>query len=62
MVQYNKTFYSNLQISVVHYNLFVDAGNTYLRGKLSTVDVLIKVACFVKKVYDIFNIKFVNLI
>ncbi len=35
----------------------VNPGNTNLRGKLSTVDLLIKVACFVTKVNDIFNIK-----
>jgi hypothetical protein len=33
------------------------AGNTNRRGKLNTIDLLIKVACFVKKVYDIFNVK-----
>jgi hypothetical protein len=60
VVQYNKTFYSNLYISVVHYKLTKDVGNTYLRGKLSTVDVLFKVACFVKKVY-IFKIKLADL-
>jgi hypothetical protein len=33
------------------------AGNTNWGGRLSTVDQLIKVACFVKKVNNIFNIK-----
>jgi hypothetical protein len=32
-------------------------GKTYRRGRLSTVDLLIKVACFVKKENNIFNIK-----
>jgi hypothetical protein len=33
------------------------SGNTNCRGRLSTVDLLIKVGCFVKKVNNIFNIK-----
>jgi hypothetical protein len=32
-------------------------GNTNIRGRLSTVDLLIIVACFVTKVNNIFNIK-----
>jgi hypothetical protein len=28
-------------------------GNTYWRGRLSTVDLLIKVACFVKKINNV---------
>ncbi len=32
-------------------------GNTNYGGRLSTVDLLIKVACFVKKENNIFNIK-----
>ncbi len=35
----------------------VGTGNTNYRGRLSTTDLLIKVACFVKKVNDIFNVK-----
>jgi hypothetical protein len=31
------------------------AGNTNLRGKLNTVDFLVKVACFITKVDFIFN-------
>jgi hypothetical protein len=33
------------------------AGNTNLRGRLSTVDLLIKEACFVAKVNNILNAK-----
>ncbi len=32
---------------------FLEPGNPYWRGRLSTVDLLIKVACFVKKVNNI---------
>jgi len=32
-------------------------GKSYWRGRLSTVDLLIKVACFVKKANNIFSIK-----
>ncbi len=32
-------------------------GNPNRRGRLSTVDLLIKVACFVKKVNNVFSIK-----
>ncbi len=32
-------------------------GNTNIGGRLGTVDLLIKVACFVKEVNDIFKIK-----
>ncbi len=35
----------------------VTAGNTNRRDRLSTVDRLIKVGCFVKNVNNIFNIK-----
>ncbi len=35
----------------------VKPGNTNRRGRLSTIDLLIEVACFVKKVNNIFNIK-----
>ncbi len=33
------------------------AGNTNLRGRLSAVDLLFMVACIVRKVKNIFNIK-----
>jgi len=33
------------------------AGKTYCGGRLSTVDLLIKVACFVQNVNNIFNVK-----
>jgi hypothetical protein len=36
---------------------FSQPGNTNYTGKLSIVNLLIKVACFVMKVYYIFNIK-----
>jgi len=35
----------------------MQSGSTNWRGRLSTVDLLIKVACFVKEVYNIFNWK-----
>jgi hypothetical protein len=35
----------------------LSARNTNCEGRLSTVDLLIKVACFVKKENNIFNIK-----
>jgi len=35
----------------------IKPGNTNWGGRLSTVDLLIKVACFVKKVNNIFNVK-----
>jgi hypothetical protein len=35
----------------------VNSGNTNLEERLSTVDLLIMVACFVKKENDIFNLK-----
>ncbi len=35
----------------------VEARKTNLRERLSTVDLLIKVACFVKKVNNILNIE-----
>ncbi len=37
--------------------LYTSPGNTDRGGRLSTVDLLIKVACFVKKEDNIFNIK-----
>ncbi len=40
-----------------NYKDIPQAGNTILGGRLSTVDLLINVACFVKKVNDIFNLK-----
>ncbi len=39
------------------YYTMMNAGNTNLRGRLSTVDLLIRINCFVKKVNNIFNIK-----
>jgi hypothetical protein len=36
--------------------LIVAAGNPNRRGRLSTVDLLVKVACFVTRVNNIFNI------
>jgi hypothetical protein len=36
--------------------LFLKSGNTTKRGRLSTIDLLIKVACFVKKVNNVCNI------
>jgi hypothetical protein len=39
------------------YALNAQAGNTNRRGKLSTVELLIKVACFVKEVNNIFDLK-----
>ncbi len=36
---------------------YVTPGNTNWGGRLNTIDPLIKVSCFVKKVNDIFNIK-----
>ncbi len=36
--------------------LIVAAGNPNGRGRLSTVDLLIKLACFVTRVNNIFNI------
>jgi hypothetical protein len=33
------------------------AGNSYCRGRPNTVDLLIKVGCFVKKVDNIFSVK-----
>ncbi len=38
-------------------NIHVLTGNTKLSGRLSTVDLLIKVAYFVTKANKIFNIK-----
>ncbi len=38
-------------------NDIVYPGNTNSGGRLSTIDLLIKVGCFVKKVNDIFNKK-----
>ncbi len=35
----------------------VQTGNTNLGGRLRAVDLLIKVACFVKKENNVFNIK-----
>ena len=37
------------------------AGKTYLKGRLSTIDLLNKVACFETKVNNIFNINAVDL-
>jgi hypothetical protein len=37
------------------------AGNTNYRGRLSTVYLLVKVACFVTKIKNIFNIKMTDL-
>ncbi len=42
--------------SQLHVGL-VEAGNTNLGGRLSTVDLLIKVARFVKQENNIFNLK-----
>jgi hypothetical protein len=36
--------------------MLVWAGNTNWGGRLSTVDLLVKVVCFVKNVNNIFNI------
>jgi hypothetical protein len=35
----------------------VEAGNTNLERRLSTIDLLIKVGCFVSKENNIFNLK-----
>ncbi len=35
----------------------VEAGNTHRRGRLLTVDLLINLTCFVKKVNNTFNVK-----
>ncbi len=37
------------------------AGNTNWKGRLSTVDLLIKVVCFVNKETNIFNAKMIDL-
>jgi len=37
--------------------MIVEAGNANQGGRLSTVDLLITVACFVKKALNIINIK-----
>jgi hypothetical protein len=46
------------KISKVFRHLFiVRTGNASREGRLSTVDLLIKVDCFVKRVNHIFNVK-----
>jgi len=35
----------------------LEAGNAYRRERLSTIDLLIKAACFVKKVNNVYHIK-----
>jgi hypothetical protein len=44
-----------IRSTILKFNL--KAGNTIIGGRLSTVDLLIKVACFVKNVNNVFNIK-----
>ncbi len=44
-------------IGCAGYKVLAGAGNTNWGGKLSTIDLLIKVDCFVKKENIIFNIK-----
>ncbi len=34
-----------------------EAGNTNQRGRLSTLDLLIKLGCFISKVNNVFNLK-----
>ncbi len=48
-------FFFRIRHIILKFNL--KAGNTIIGGRLSTVDLLIKVACFVKNVNNIFNIK-----
>ncbi len=38
-------------------NLILRSGDANFREKLSTIDLLVKVGCFVEKVDDIFDIK-----
>ncbi len=42
---------------VTGFKLSIIAGNTNCRGRLSTVDLLIMLACFCKKVNNVFDIK-----
>ncbi len=49
---------STLRKSSLGYDTEISLCREYkLRGRLCTVDLLIKVACFVKKVNNIFNVK-----
>jgi hypothetical protein len=53
----NWLFSTQPQTRYDQYNRKRRTRNTNSREKLSTVDLLIKVACFLKKVNNIFNIK-----
>ncbi len=41
----------------ISYQMKLTLGNYNLKGRLSTIVLLIKVACFVKQVNDIFSLK-----